>query len=362
MRIEESIITELENSVKAIYDTDGKEIPFKKFEMNYENGSNRSSFKDVLSVTLDGKKITIGKKKVKYLCKCGTEHTIWLKKFLTKDRLMCNNCSNDEEKSRNHSLFWKLGYQPRVKEIKPLNKYCFEEEADSFKKAYFNKHLHKDEFEKILPNIVSINGIDINNDSKVQYLEYYPIKNQFKYHPYVNIDGNLVPFENVYVVCKVCNGKFRISDSRSKREKLVKKGIYCRQCCFANYSFPIETYITKFGDLITYQGKLEKKFIDKCEENNIKILNGPKIEYYWNNMDRVYISDFFLPQFNFIIEIKENHIWHKKQVENGKWPAKEKAANEYCIKHNYKFNLLFSKDVDNFVNVLRDSLDNIERC
>ncbi len=362
MRLKESILKELENSVKTIYDTDGKEIPFKKFVMNYEKGTNRSSFKDVLSVTLDDNKITVGKKKVTYLCKCGSEHTIWMKKFLTKERLVCNHCSNDEEKTHNHSLFWKLGYQPRVMPEKMANTYCFDDETKEFKETYFGKHLRKDEFERILPYIVSIDDVEVNEKTKIKYFEYYPIKNQYKYHPYVNIDGKDLPFRNVYMVCDVCNKKFRISDSRSKREKLLNKGIFCRQCTFANYSFPIKVYTTVFGDKITYQGKLEKRFIDECDKSKIKLVNGPKINYRWNDTDRVYISDFFLPQFNLIVEIKENHIWHRRQLENGKWQCKEKSAIEFCKEHKYDFKLLFSKDIDNFITSLRDSLDNTEKC
>ena len=67
--------------------------------------------------------------------------------------------------------------------------------------------------------------------------------------------------------------------------------------------------------------------------NNIIVHDGPKISYFWNDKDRNYIVDFYLPGLNCLIEIKDDHVWHKEQVENGKWGAKITAV-ERVIKNN----------------------------
>ena len=72
-----------------------------------------------------------------------------------------------------------------------------------------------------------------------------------------------------------------------------------------------------------------------------------------------YRIDFFLPKYGFEIELKDNHVWHKKQVESGKWKAKEDSAINFCKTKGYRYFLLFPKDIEKFFyNLERDSLNN----
>ena len=205
----------------------------------------------------------------------------------------------------------------------------------------------------MLPNIISINGITINKKSDVQYLEHECVKNQYKYFPYVVIDNEKTPFINVIIKCPLCGNEYKISDRRSKREK-IKAHFICKDCSFANQTFPIRTYLTKFNDQITYQSNLELDFIKQCEQNGIRILNGQQIPYIWLNTNRVYHVDFFLPSLSKMIEIKSNHIWHKKQIKNGKWDAKQKAAIDYALKNNIFFEVLFKEDFYNFFKTVNE--------
>ena len=58
--------------------------------------------------------------------------------------------------------------------------------------------------------------------------------------------------------------------------------------------------------------------------------------------------DFLWPNLGFVIELKDNHIWHKKQLESGRWEKKENAAITYCNQNNLKYIMLFPEDIDNF--------------
>lgn len=89
-------------------------------------------------------------------------------------------------------------------------------------------------------------------------------------------------------------------------------------------------------------------FIKKCEENNIKILNGYDITYFFNGEKHVYKVDFFLPSERKLVEIKENHIWHKKQIESGKWDAKKCSAIEFAKSNNMEYVVLFNEDFSDF--------------
>ena len=51
-----------------------------------------------------------------------------------------------------------------------------------------------------------------------------------------------------------------------------------------------------------------------------------------------------------LIEIKDNHIWHKRQVESGKWDAKESSAKKWCKDNNYEYYLIF-KTID-IINII----------
>ena len=65
-----------------------------------------------------------------------------------------------------------------------------------------------------------------------------------------------------------------------------------------------------------------------------------------------------MPYLKLLVEIKDEHIWHKQQVENGKWQAKEMSALKYCGQNGLKFILLFPKNFDNFFKTIeRDSLN-----
>ena len=348
-----NIIEILQESIDSIYDEFDNIIEYSKLELILKKNEDKiHSLSESIEVYLDGKKITTRNKKVLYKCSCGAENKIFLKKFLDKDRLRCNKCREDFEKRMYHSLFFTDGIV-RGRKTK-TNTYVFDNETDCFKQNYFARHLYANEFfEKMLPNIISINGIEICDKSDIQYLEHERVKNQYKYFPHVIINNKKTPFINVVVKCPKCGREYKISDRRSKREK-IKTNFLCKDCSFANKNFPIKTYVTKFNDIITYQSKLELKFIQQCEQYDIRILNGQQLPYVWMNGNRVYHVDFYLPSLSKMIEIKGNHIWHRKQIENGKWGAKEKVALDYALKNNLFFEVLFEKDFYNFFKTVNE--------
>jgi hypothetical protein len=56
-----------------------------------------------------------------------------------------------------------------------------------------------------------------------------------------------------------------------------------------------------------------------------------------------------------LVEIKDNHVWHKNQVANGKWGAKEQAAKEFVVMNPdlYKeFVIIYPKTYMNFIKKL----------
>jgi len=86
---------------------------------------------------------------------------------------------------------------------------------------------------------------------------------------------------------------------------------------------------------LTYQGSYEFNFLEKFYDK-IKIENGPSISYVYNNIERIYHSDFYIPSFNLIVEIKSSYLYKKDATQI-------KAKEEYCIKNGYKFLIIIDK-------------------
>lgn len=346
----ENLLKELSNAIIEVFDKNGNKIEFSNVEIKLLE-CNRSHDKYIKAVYLDSERIPINGTKITYKCSCGNIRKILLKKFISKPRLRCSKCSEDEEKRKNHSLFFKNGFQIRTTEKKHID-YNFDDESNEFKKMYYEKHLTDEEFLIFIKHVTSINGINISNKD-VKYLSHYKCNNQYKYNPCVNIDNSIIPFKNIIVKCPICGSEYKISQYRCKKDKF-KTNFSCRKCKFFNLKFPILKYKTVFGDIINYQSKLEMNFINLCEKKGIRVLDGFQVEYLYNNRNHVYISDFYLPAYKMVVELKDNHIWHLKQVENGKWGAKEKAICNFCKENDYTFKLLFRKDFDKFFNTLNE--------
>ena len=97
------------------------------------------------------------------------------------------------------------------------------------------------------------------------------------------------------------------------------------------------------------------KFIELCIENNIQIMNGFEIPYYFKKKDRTYIADFYLPEYKYIIEIKSRNPYYKEDLMNGKAEAKGAAACNFGKQYGMKYKLVFDYDIENFIKNLKDN-------
>jgi hypothetical protein len=127
----------------------------------------------------------------------------------------------------------------------------------------------------------------------------------------------------------------------------------CKRCTMSSSLYKTRKY-DENGDLI-YQSNLEKHFIDLIKEKNFEIVNGQVIPYVWKleNKKKKYFIDFYLPQFKIMIEIKGRNHFYKQNLESGKFQDKCDAANEYAKKHNMKFVVLYTEDIEPFVEKLQ---------
>ena len=89
-----------------------------------------------------------------------------------------------------------------------------------------------------------------------------------------------------------------------------------------------------------------------CKSKNIKIVNGFEIEYLFKNKKHIYVSDFYLPNYKMLIEIKSRNHFYRNDKKSGKIKAKINAANEFYNKNGLKFYMLFDEDIEKFINNL----------
>jgi hypothetical protein len=300
---------------------------------------------------------------VKYQClTCKATQEITLNLFVRKTNTNgkhCHLCVNtDENKRQQHSEFmykeskniisgsYSNNTSPKklasLKDTLEVSDVSFNDEDDQFKNEYFLKHLSLEEFNRIQKHIISIgNGKTLLSDNW-SYYPYYRISNQTRYIPVlVNITDNIIDkLKYIKFECENCNSHFINRDIEVQKNRLK---ILCQDCSFTNRTFQIKHYFLKSGAKILWQSIPERRFIEWCDENSICIKNGPSIEYEFNNKLHKYKVDFELPNNNILLEIKDNHIWHKQQVESGKFNKKVECAKKWCQTNNYRYIVAFPK-------------------
>lgn len=222
----------------------------------------------------------------------------------------------------------------------------FEEEDDDFKRCYFLVHLTSEEFTLQKSKIVSIGNDKLCDLSGWIYTPHYKIGNQTKYTPMLyNLASNSLEKPSyIKWKCETCESMFVNRNIETQKNRIK---IMCGDCGFSNRTFKMKSQKTPWGK-ITYQSQYEKRFIDWCIEKEIEITNGPAIEYTWKEKAHKYKVDFQIPKLKMLVELKDNHVWHKMHIESGKWGAKETIAKSWCEENGWQYKLVFPKTMSSF--------------
>lgn len=300
---------------------------------------------------------------VSYTCpNCGSENKILLKRFLAKTTLRCKKCLEDEDKRKKQSEYIKKSMEEFGKIIPKQKQYIkkfkeltsqelieisnkeFSSESEEFKLDYFKRNPTFEEFEK-LRNKIKIGNLNMN---KIIFYPHIKTNHSTKYSPKVlDENGNFHLLYNVKFLCDSCGHEF---EGRYFKQRASNYKVLCRDCNLSNNTFKIKQTTNIKGEKVIYQSNPELELIEYCELNSILIQNGPKIEYNFKGKKLRYKVDFKIK--NILIEIKDNHVWHRNEVKSGKWSAKENAAREYCKKNNLEYKLIMMSDIKN----LKDNL------
>jgi DNA-directed RNA polymerase subunit RPC12/RpoP len=346
-------------------------LEIKKIITKYSNTNT-----PIYKLVIDGKPISRNNSLlVKYKCfTCSVEQEITLNLYTRKINnggKNCISCVNKmPEKAGAQSNFMKnnsskiiKGEYLKIDKVKPkavplidhlnISREHWNDEDDDFKMNYFMKHLTVDDFERIKHLIQDINNSKIIDLTNWQYEPTYRIWNQTRYTPMLVNKAENVVEKPYYIkfVCENCGEHFTHRDLEIVKNKIK---IFCKDCSFTNKTFKLRSMTLKDGTNILWQSLQERRFIEWCESNKIAIKNGPHLPYIFNGVQRTYRVDFELPVLKELVEIKDNHCWYKEQVQSGKQSMKEASANKWCIDNNYKYNILFPKNIQEFKNRIHD--------
>jgi hypothetical protein len=88
---------------------------------------------------------------------------------------------------------------------------------------------------------------------------------------------------------------------------------------------------------LDYQSTYELDLIKFCEYKGINIEKGPSLEYLHDSKSHVYHSDFYLPYYNLICEVKSSYIYNKEILIN-------ESKRNYSIKSGYNFLFVIDKN------------------
>lgn len=86
-------------------------------------------------------------------------------------------------------------------------------------------------------------------------------------------------------------------------------------------------------------------------------MNGYEIPYYFNGKQRTYVSDYFLPDYKIVLEIKGRNKFYRDNLKSGKLQAKNNAALNFCKENNLIFKFIFAEEIDNFILSLLNERD-----
>ena len=363
MNIRENIL----NSIISICDKKTKQdISILKKELIFERSMYSSTNEQIWHVVINENRLRKSTDIIiSYICiYCKTINQVGTTQFLRKirgEKTHCYNCSNDyrnksgSSDENHHDDIYKYKSDKvtfHEKSIEEFNK-C----NDVYKNSYILSHLTEEDFERIRSKIISFgNGkyIDFEN---YDFWNIYRVGNQMRFSSVIYDKRNDCIFkaDQPILKCDNCSKTWRAKSIEGFKNDYK---ILCKDCKLCNRTFKLRPIYNSVKETIIYQSKLEKKFVEWCNERNIVVHNGPSIPYVFNDKSRTYRVDYQIE--DVIIEIKDFHIWHRNQIESGLWQTKLDAVNQY-ISENTNINKYFFITPGNWNQMCKELVGYLER-
>jgi hypothetical protein len=187
--------------------------------------------------------------------------------------------------------------------------------------SYVNTYEYK---EKVKRNSLERYGVDSPN--KVQFIKDKKVKSMLKKYGYIS------------------NSMTKDSKDRLKKTNLERYGVeYPMQVLeFCEKQQKNSKKIRYYNDDIYYQSSYEKDFLDYLKNIDMlsKVTRGPIIKYNNGISDKIHYPDFYIEDYNLIIEIKSDYYYYKYlDINNLKFNKAIEIGYNYMfiINKNYKY-------------------------
>lgn len=363
---------------KIVHKYSNTKAPLYRFFFNKNSVDNFTEFEENIITRNNNYNVT-------YKCiKCDSIHKVALNNVLRKinnNITNCKICKEYEELKRNNqsnklktyyynlknNINQNIRYQDKI-EIKLLDKLIddrekFDNYDSEFKENYFRRNMDNKEFEYIRKKIITIQNKKFLMTDDFIYYPCVSISNQTRFCPYLysKSNNNIQKLVNLEFKCENCSSVFISKNLHSHKNKIKA---LCKDCNLTNNIFKIRSYKNLANETICYQSKFELKFIRYCNENKILLINGPKISYNRANSNKLhsYRVDFAIPKLKLLIEIKDNHIWHRDQVTSGKWEEKVKGVDNFLQNKDFYNDVIYEKYIiifpKNYIHECKNILNN----
>jgi len=318
---------------------DNTSIPISTKKLVFENSKYSSTKNNIWHIYINDNKIT-KKNNFVFFYKCLHCHNInscgasQILRKIRQCKSQCFQCNNINLNSKDFPAKEKKEILSKsFMEIVENSKNEFETYPDTYKNSYLLSHLSEKDYERIKPNIISFcNGKQCIMEN-YEYWPIYKVNNQmkFSYVIYDKVTNSIFKANQPIMKCDNCEKKWRCKSLETFKNCYK---ILCPDCKLCNRTFKIRPIKNINNQIITYQSKLELKFIEWCACNRIIVTNGPSIDYIFKNKHHKYRVDFQIK--DILIEIKDFHVWHRNQIETGLWDVKMEAVDKYTIDNGIK--------------------------
>jgi hypothetical protein len=219
-----------------------------------------------------------------------------------------NSCSSKYNLRKNGSPFSRKEVKEKSKNTLQLH----------YGKDYY---LQTEEGKKNMKKFRKLNSDNIILNTKRNNLKKYGVENVFQR-------------EDIKEKCKQTTLKNYGVENISQLEKI--KVIKNEKCCRTALKFKRFRYTNLY-----YQGSYELDFLEKYYDKYPDIQRAPTIKYMFNNKNKIYFPDFYIPSLNLIIECKNSWLLKKdKEI----LELKENAT----INKGYKYNIIVNKNYTEF--------------
>ena len=101
-------------------------------------------------------------------------------------------------------------------------------------------------------------------------------------------------------------------------------------------------FVLKNYNNLRYRGTYELDFLIMCEKLKIKVEEGKSFRYYFESKKRIYHSDFYLPEYNLICEIKSNYYYNR-------YLQKNLLKKRTCEKKGFAFLFIIDKNYESLL-------------